>query len=317
MQLWLENRQTGQMVEITGACVEIQLCHKRNNGASVLDVTWLCEEVFFENGCTIRLTDGQQCAFHGRLFRWSRSSDGLVHLHAYDQLRYLKAKDTMLLQGRSLASLLREMCRVFQLKAGTMEDPPGLVQDEMLVGQTLLDILYRKIAEVQRLTGKAYILRDEDGAICLRAEDSLHLPLLLADETTCLSYEVERDIDRDTCNRVVLAHESIVFGMRKVYETADAQQTQQYGVLQYYQRVNQNLTSAQIRAIGENLLAEKKGERYRISLSAISDLSVQGGSVIGVTLDGLGQGLYRVLQVTHRLQSGRETMELEVENIAG
>lgn len=316
MQIWIENRKSGQMVEVTGGCVRCEILHKRNNGASVLTAELLCEELFFENGCVIRAAQEDTVAFRGFLFNIQQGS-GRVWLRAYDQLRYLKMKDTMLVRGKSLSSLLREICGGFGLKAGIVENTPGLLENQVLTARTLLDILYGKMAETEALTGKKYVLYDSDGRLCLQQEDKLMLPLMMGDATICLDWRVERDIDEDTYNKIVLANESVVFGIRKVYEAADGQAMKKHGVLQYYKRVNQDLTSGQLQAMGQNLLKEKKQEKRRVRITALGDLSVRGGSLLTVQLGDLPSGVYRVLQVRHLLECGKHTMEMEVEGLAG
>lgn len=316
MGLWIEARDGAWREELTGCCTTVKVLQKRNDGASVLTAALFYDQKELEPGCRVMWEQDGYNIFKGTLFSVQKSSGGTAQIRAYDQLRYMKTKDTMQIGGQTIGGLLRQICRTFELQEGSIEDSGYVLWPEMAVGRTLLDMLYQKIAETECMTGEHYVLRDEWGKLCLRRESSLSLPLCIADATICTGYTVTRDIE-NTYNRIVLGTQGSTYGMRRVSEHSDAESIRAYGVLQYYQRVAQTDASSDIQRLGANLLEQLRHLSQRFSLEAIGDFSVCAGCVIGVELEGLGTLQCRVLEVAQWIQNGIHRMTLEVEEIAG
>lgn len=316
MGLWIEARDGSWSQELTGCCTSVDVLNRRNDGASVLTAELFYDQKELQPGCRVMWEQDGYQIFKGTLFSAQKSSGGTAQLRAYDQLRYLKTKDTMQTGGQTIGALLRQICRSFELQLGVVEDSGYVLWQEVAVGWTLLDILYQKIAETENMTGDAYVLQDEWGALCLRREKSLYLPLCIADATICTSYTVTQDIE-DTYNRIVLGTQGSTYGMRRVSEHSDAKSIAQYGVLQYYQRVAQTDSTAEIERLGNSLLKQKNRMKQRFSLQAMGDFSVRAGCVIQVELEGLGNRQCRVLEAEQWIKKGIHQMRLEVEELVG
>lgn len=313
LKILLEQPDKGNYKDVSLCCQELTLEKKRNNGASVLDMTLYDPEAETSNGACVQVWMGEEQVFTGYVFVMSQGSDKSLTLRAYDQLRYLKARDSLMVYGKSVSALLREMAAKFRLQLGTVEETGCVLWNDVVVSRTLLDIIYGKIKETQQLCGKKYVLLDRAGKLCLLREESLRLPVLLADGTTAMEFRREWDIDQDTYNKVILVNESTVIGIQKVYEVSDSRSMERFGVLQCMQRVNQGISSAQMDAIARGILQEKNREKQCCTITALGDPTVWAGNLIRITLTGMPQGIYRVQRAKHQMKEGEYTMELEVE----
>ena len=89
-------------------------------------------------------------------------------------------------------------------------------------------------------TGKVYVLYDDFGKLCLKPYESLLLPLYI-DEDTAQGYSYTSSIDSDVYNRIKLAWDNDETGVREVHVMNNAASQSKWGVLQYYEKLDNAL----------------------------------------------------------------------------
>ena len=60
-------------------------------------------------GCAVCLKVDGKKIFYGFIFKQQRTKEQLISVTAYDQLRYLKNKDTKVYEGKTAAQLVKEL----------------------------------------------------------------------------------------------------------------------------------------------------------------------------------------------------------------
>lgn len=159
--------------------------------------------------------------FYGYVFAKKSVSDGLISVTAYDQLRYLKNKDTFIGTGLKASELLKRLAEDFHLQTGTIEDTGHVIDIIDEQNQTLFDMIQNALDETLTNTGKLYVLYDDVGRLCLRNINQLKLDLVV-DAETGESYTYETSIDSQTYDKIKLFYENDKTGKRELYVAQDS-----------------------------------------------------------------------------------------------
>src|SRR5690606_16640364 len=132
----------GQIYEISELVTFVSYTDKLNDGCSKLEFSYIDDELRIQNGSVVRFRYNGANIFYGYVFKHGQNKQREITVTAYDQLRYCKAKDTIVVKNDTIDSLVRKMCNYFGLKTGTITNTgyklPVSVQDD----KTWLDIIY-------------------------------------------------------------------------------------------------------------------------------------------------------------------------------
>ena len=171
--------------------------------------------------------------FFGYIFKISHGKDMEMKFTCYDQLRYLKNKDTYQYTGKTAAQLIGMICDDCHLKRGDICDTgyviPGRIENE----KTFFDIIQNALDITMQYTGKVYCLYDDYGKICLQNIADRIVNIIL-DEDTGENYEYTESIDSDVYNQIKLVYENKDTGKREIYLSRDSSKINEWGLLQYY-----------------------------------------------------------------------------------
>lgn len=314
MELFIET--DGYIYDISGMCTELSWTDPLNDGAGYLDFSYLYDGQvgMVERGAPVRLTDGDQTRgiFFGYVFKVSMDQDKKVQVKAYDMLRYCKAKDTIVMEGDTLNTLVTKMCNFFTFPTGENTGTGYVLRDNVFTDKTWLDIIYTSISDTLLGTEHYYCLRDEYGTICLRDMADLQLPLILGDGSLAYEYSYSASIDDDFYNQVKLVLPNESTGRADVYLTKDSGSIRQYGLLQYYEVLDKNVELYKAKDKADKLLRLYNREVETLSIGCLGDLSVRAGcSIYGSITDINLERRLIVKRVTHKLMPVH-TMDLEV-----
>lgn len=302
--------------DLSEVCTELSWTDPMNDGAGYLEFSYLYDSHMgiAERGAAVRLTgdDQKDGLFFGTVFKASMDQNKVVKIKAYDKLRYCRHKDTIVVEGDTLNTLVVRMCNVFSFPVGVNTATGFVLPAAVHTDKTWLDILYTGISDTLMGTEQYYCLRDEYGSICLRDLADLQLPLVLGDGSLANSYSYSSSIDDDFYNQIKLVSANETTGKADVYLTRDSASIERYGLLQYYEVMDQNADRAKAKDKAEKLLQLYNREVETLSFSCIGDLSVRAGCSIYGSIEDIG--LMRrliVRKVQHRFLPVH-TMEVEV-----
>ena len=158
----------------------------------------------FQEGDPVKLTVDGTPMFYGFVFTKSRDKDGTIDVTAYDQLRYLKNKDTITDEGLKASDLLKRIATDFRLNLGTVEDTGYTMETVVEENQTLFDMIQNALDETLLNTGKLFILYDDCGKLTLKDINSLKTDLLI-DAEAAENFSYSSSIDDQTYNKIKLA----------------------------------------------------------------------------------------------------------------
>ena len=236
--------------------------------------------ISFEEGNEVNLfVDGKRL-FFGYVFSKSRNKDHHIKVVAYDQLRYFKNKDIYVYTNKTASELLKMVAGDFGLRVGNVEDTRYKIAQRVEDGQTLFDIVQNALDLTLASTDQLYVLYDDAGKITLKNIQNMKLQTVI-DQETAEDFDYTSSIDGETYNYIKLVYESDKEGKRLVPAIAkDQEHVNQWGVLQYYEKVNDE-TNMQARANSLLKYYNHKSRTLRIK-GALGDVNVRAGCMLPV-----------------------------------
>lgn len=248
--------------------------------------------------------------FYGFIFKKEREKDRIIKVTAYDQLRYLKNKNTYKYANKTVGELIRMIAADFNLQTGLLEDTGYKIPSRIEDNKSLMEIIQNALDITLQNTKQLYVLYDDFGKLTLRNIESMKLNLLI-DEETAENFQYSSSIDGETYNKIKLSYENKESGKRDIYITQDSRNINQWGVLQYYESVDD---SANVKAKADALLKLYNNKKRSLTISnAFGDVSVRAGSSIPVHLvlgDVAVQNYMVVEKVTHTFDMDTHMMDL-------
>lgn len=266
----------------------------------------------FAEGDPVKLTVNGTAMFYGFVFKKKRDKGGTIDVVAYDQLRYLKNKDTITEEGLKASDLLKRIATDFRLNLGTVEDTGYTLETIVEENQTLFDMIQSALDETLMNTKQLYVLYDDAGKLTLKNINTMKLNLLI-DEETGENFSYESSIDEQTYNKIKLAYNDEKTGKRELFIAQDGAKMNQWGVLQYFEEV-QTKTGAPAKADALLKLYDQKTRKLTIQ-NAFGDVRVRAGSavVVALNLGDIVTNNYMVVnKVTHTFKGDEHMMALDL-----
>ena len=292
----------------------VSLTWERKGTPGKLEFTVIKDGVLnFQEGNPVKLTVNGTTMFYGFVFTKSRKANSVtIDVVAYDQLRYLKNKDTITEEGLKASDLLKRIATDFRLNLGTVEDTGYTLETIVEENQTLFDMIQSALDETLMNTKQLYVLYDDAGKLTLKNINTMKLNLLI-DEETGENFSYESSIDEQTYNKIKLAYNNEKTGKRELFIAQDGAKMNQWGVLQYFEEV-QTKTGASAKADALLKLYDQKTRKLTIQ-NAFGDVRVRAGSavVVALNLGDIVTNNYMVVnKVTHTFKGDEHMMALDL-----
>lgn len=303
--------QNGNTVYAPVTQDEIVWTTERKSSPGKLEFKVLKDNIInYEEGNPISFKVNGNKVFYGFVFTKKREKDKIIKTTAYDQLRYLKNKSSYVYVDKRADELVRMIANDFQLNVGTLENTNYKIAKKSESNQALFDIILNALDETIQYKKEMYVLYDDFGQICLKNLERMKVGLII-DEETAQNFDYQSSIDIDTYNKVKLVYDNEKTGKREVYIAQDTSNMNKWGVLQYFDTIDEK-TNGAVKAKTLLNLYNQKTRNLEIK-NAIGDIRVRGGSLIIVNLD-LGdvklQNFMLVEKAKHTFKNGEHFMDL-------
>ena len=252
--------------------------------------------------------------FYGFVFEKSRSGSNPKNIKVvvYDQLYYLKNKDTYVYSNKTATEVVKMIAEDFGLRLGTLDNTGYKIESRTEENATLFDIIQNALDATTKAKTEMYVLYDQAGKLMLTNIGNMKLGLVI-NEDTAGDYDYKSSITQNTYNRIKLALEDSDAGKRLIYISQDSTNINKWGVLQYYEKLN-DATNAKTMADALLKLYNTKTRSLSIK-NALGDVRVRAGTMLVVML-GLGDinlsNYLLVEQVKHSFNNGQHLMELKL-----
>lgn len=268
----------------------------------------------FQEGDPCRFSVDGTPIFYGFVFEKARkgSMDQVITITVYDQLYYLKNKDTYVYSNKTAAAVIRMIAEDFQLNVGALADTGYTIASRVEDNKTLFDIIQTALDETLKATSQMYVLYDDVGKLTLKNIGDMKLGLLVDNETAG-DFDYKTSIASQTYDKVKLSYENKDTGKREIFIAQDGSSINQWGVLQYYEKVD---STANAKAMADALLSLYNTKTRALKLKdVLGDVRVRAGTMLVVML-GLGDmnlsSYLMVEQVKHTFSNEQHVMDLNM-----
>lgn len=276
-------------------------------------------KVTISEGSPISFKVDGKGVFFGYIFKMGKLKDEKIPILAYDQMRYLKNKDTYVLSNLTASQIFTKLCNDFKLTAEVTNPSSYIVSPRIHDNKTLFEVMQYGIDETLINTGNWHMVRDNFGKLQFININSMKTDLFIGDESLLIDFDFESSIDEDSFNQVKLIKENKETQKREIYIVKDSSTIKQWGLLQYFEKMDENANAAQIQARAEMILKLKNRVTKKLKLECLGDLKVAAGSgvVLGISdlqKDGIAINQYfMVTTCSHTFKNDLHTMQLEVQ----
>ena len=305
---------------MTNCTTKISITTQRFNSASKM--TFSCVEnsgIALEEGSMVQFVDNGTQIFQGFIFTAQRSLGGEVEYTAYDQTYYLKAKASYTFTNMTLEQIIAQLATDFGLTIGTLE-PTGYVFPCLIKDNTeCLGMIYDALSTVITQTGKIFIFYDDFGKLTLKEAKNMLTQQMIGNNSLVTDYTYKRDISTNTYNRIKLVRPNKDTGRSDVIMHDDAETQKTWGLLQFYDTVDENLNDAQIDELCRAYLEYYNKVWQTLTISAMGITGLRAGNVIPIRItqvESLSANRLLVAEkVTHNYEGANvHTMSIEVKS---
>lgn len=288
----------------------------RKLSAGELNFTYIQKvPVNMTEGAKVQFYVNGRGIFEGYVFTIEQDRQGIVEVTAYDQLRYLKTNESYAFIGKTLGEIINQIATDMQLQTGTLENTGYVIPMLTKEDTQCLDIIDYALGLTQYNTGKTYSIFDDFGKISLREAGSLLSAEIIGNRSLLTDYTFKSDIDSDTYNQIKLVRPNKETGQGDVYIFNDSSTIGKWGLLQKYEKVDENLNEAQISEQGNIMMAYYDRVLKDVSVDCIGIPGLRAGGMVTLKIRDIPElrSGYRLLldKVKHKFSNGEHTMSFE------
>ena len=291
----------------------IQWTTERYGSPSTLKFTVIKDEVIaFQEGDAVQMRVDGQDVFFGFVFSKKRNKDHHIEVTAYDQLRYLKNKDTYVYENKTASQVIQMIANDFKLNLGTIEPTTYVIPSRVEDNQSLFDIVQNALDLELHHTGEMYCLYDDFGELTLKNIASMKLDILI-DASNAEDFDYESSIDKETYNQIKLTFGDEDSGEREIYMARDSSKIGEWGVLQYHEKLQEG-EDGKTKADALLNLYNKKTRSLKIN-EAFGDVRCRAGTMVVVQLylgDITVSSYFLVEKASHTFNNNQHTMSLNL-----
>lgn len=266
----------------------------------------------FTEGDPVRLkVDGVE-VFYGFVFIKKRTKEDTISVTAYDQLRYFKNKDTYVYENLTAGAFIQMLADDFQLQTGTLEDTSYIIPSRVEENETLFDMVQNALDLTLTNKNEMFVMYDAFGKITLQNISSMIVPIVI-DEETGENFSYTSSIDSETYNKIKLTYDNEDTGVREVYIAQDSSNMNSWGVLQYFDTLDEG-ENGSTKADALLSLYNKKTRSLSVT-NAVGDTRVRAGCMVVVQLnlgDVVTNNLMLVESCKHTFSENEHWMNLSL-----
>ena len=293
---------------------------------SVIEITWQTDrkgvpgilnfsviktkKLKFSEGDAVRLIVKNKGLFFGFIFTKKRNKDGIIQVTAYDQLRYLKNKDSFSYTNKTASELISILAKKFRLRTGNLENTKYKIASIISDNETLFDKIQSALDDTLMNRGQIYVLYDDFGKLTLKNISKMKTEILI-DEESALDFDYTSTIDTNTYNKIQLVNNDDKKSKRTIIEVQHGANINKWGVLQYTDKFKDGENA---KAKAEALLNYYNHKTRSLSIKdAFGSVKIRAGKMVVVQLNlgDIKTSRYMIVEkCKHTFKEDEHTMDL-------
>lgn len=263
----------------------------------------------FQEGNPVMLSVDGHGIFKGYVFSKKRNKGNTISVIAYDQLRYFKNKDTYQFINITATEVVKRIAEDFNRTVGELEDTSfKITRNE--VNKTLFDMVQTALDLTLHNTKKMFVLYDDVGKLALKSVESMKVDILIDDEAA-EDFDYSSSIDSETYNKIKLSYENEKTGKREIYIAQDSSNIHNWGVLQYYDTIDEKTNG---KAKADTLLNLYNRKTRKLTIKQVfGDTRVRAGCLVPIHLnlgDIVAKNYMLVEKAKHTFNENEHWMDL-------
>lgn len=309
--------------ELINYCIgEIVITYHKTGSASCLEFTVaknIGGEFSFIEGEKVKFFVNNEAIFSGYVFSKERNGDNFIKVCVFDSLRYLKNKDTYIYSYKTASEVVKMLANDFKLDFSQIDNSEYKISYRIEENKTLFDIIASAIEITYKNTGKRFVLFDNAGSLYFKNENNLILPLSLSvTDNSIIDFSCKTDIDRDTFTKVKLFQRNKTKKIDKSFVVQSDSGINDFGVLQYYEKMPDYYNDFQIKNYAQNILKNKSRIKKTLSVKCIGlgigEQYIRAGNSIFIKNLDIGEeiinGYVIINKCIHRFSNSEHIIEL-------
>lgn len=265
-----------------------------------------------QEGNAVMFKYDDENVFFGFVFQKKTDKSKEITITCYDQIRYLKNKDTYVYTNKTAKEFIKMIADDFGLRTGTLIETSYLISDRVEEDKALIDMIQNALDITLQNTKELFVLYDDFGKLSLDHIQNMRINLLI-DEETSEDYDYSSSIDSDTYNQIKLTYDNEKTGKREVYIAKDSSHINEWGILQYFESIDEK-TNGKTKADALLSLYNKKTKKLSIK-NVLGDTRVRGGTsvVVRLTLNDVKIENFMIVEkVKHTFNNNEHFMDLDL-----
>lgn len=316
-------------IDISESILDISIDTQISDSAGSCKMKVLKLPIDLPDGCMFDLYQDDEHIFYGRLVNQTISNEDTMDLTFYDDIFYLNSNDANTFTNMTVDKIFLKHCKDYNIPA-RVDSPSSYILPPKIQQNTTC---YKNIKEGIDLClineGVDYIIVPMGRELVFTDTSKLKKDVIIGSESFCTSYTYERSIESDTYNVIKIVKEVTIdesesqkfrasgsSGTKKrleQYVVRDAHNMDMWGVLQFYDTIDEKANKAQIQQKAENLLKLKNRVWKKLKLSFIAPTYLRAGYGIILDIGIVPVQHYLITSCTYKITDTSITADVEVE----
>lgn len=323
IKVHLYDNRNGVTFNVSDVVSDITITTYIEDNPGKLEFTILVTDpLTFAEGATVSVVLDGYNMFKGYVFKKAHTEErGKVKVTCYDQLRYLKNKDSRVFENVTSNQIFEQICKDFVLKYKTVDASSHICAPRSEDATSLYDMIKNGLDDTLVNTGNWYFIRDNFGTLEHLNITSCVRPEILGDKSFVTGFDYTTSIDDDVYNQIKLYRDNDETGKREVFIVNDTvnggEKIRRWGILQLYEKIDEKYNIAQIESRALQMLKYYCNTRQSLKLKCLGVKEFFAGCIFRCKIAELGDtslnSYLLVTECTHKLSNEKHTMDIKTE----